>query len=124
MARLETLPSTSSEGLTTPNRHITQDLSNPNEKMKEKIKQLFGRAKHPTMPKQVVKSSKTKPCHVSKPFHRKRITVVCVDRKTFSTPNRKARDKLVEEGKIKEVYIGKTGIQSAVIEKFRKYFPT
>ena len=123
MARLEALPSTSSETVhvATPSRHITQDLSNPNEKVKEKIKQLFGR-KHPAMPKPICKQKN----RVSKPLpiHRKKVTVVCVDDKMFSIPTRKMRDKLVEEGKIREIYIGKAEAKSVVTDKIKKLFPT
>ena len=123
MARLEALPSTSSEGVhvTTPSRQITQDLSNPNEKVKEKIKELFGR-KHPPLPKHTTKQKN----RVSKPLplHRKKVTVVCVDDKTFSVPTRKARDKLVEEGKIREVYIGKAETKDVIMNKVSKLFPT
>ena len=47
MARLEAaaLPSETVHG-TISSRQIAQDLSNPNEKVREKIKELFGR-KHP-----------------------------------------------------------------------------
>ena len=58
MARLEALPSTSSEGVhdrvTTVSCQNTQDLSNPNESVKEKIKELFGR-RHPSLPKHKIK---------------------------------------------------------------------
>ena len=46
---------------------------------------------------------------VSKPLsiHGKKVTVVCIDDKMLSIPTRKIRDKLVEKGKIREIYIGK-----------------
>ena len=111
MARLEAaaLPSETVHG-TTSSRQIAQDLSNPNEKVREKIKELFGR-KHPPMPKHTIIINKQKN-HVSKPLslHRNKVTVVCVDDKMFSIPTRKIRDKLVEEGKIREMYIGKPNL--------------
>ena len=103
MARLEALPSTSSEGVhervTTPSRQITP---NPNEKIKEKIEELFGR-RHPSLPKHTIRPKQ----RVSKPLPicRKKVTFVCVDDKTFSIPTRKAQDKLVEESKIKSAII-------------------
>ena len=124
LSRLEALPSTSSEGVhvheATTSRQITQDLSKPNENVKEKIKELFGR-RHSSLPK---RETKPKKC-VSKPLpiHRKKVTVVCVDDKTFSIPTRKARDKLVEECKIKELYIGKAETKSAIVDKINKLFP-
>ena len=123
MARLEAaaLPSETVHG-TTSSRQIAQDLSNPNEKVREKIKELFGR-KHPPMPKHTINKQKNR---VSKPLslHRKKVTVVCVDDKTFSIPTRKIRDKLVEEGKIREMYIGKAETKSVITDKIKKLFNT
>ena len=42
---------------------------------------------------------------------------MCVDDKTFSIATRKAQDKLVEECKIKKVYIGKAETKSALVDK-------
>lgn len=124
MARLDEAPpstSSSSEGVHTATE-IAHGLSNPNPQLKQKINELFGRKQRYTesLPKLANKQKN----HPSKPVHRKKITVVCVDNKTFSIPTRKARDKLVEEGKIREVYIGNTETKSVIIEKIRKLFPT
>jgi len=56
-------------------------------------------------------------------FHRKKITVVCVNNETFTTPGRKARDALVKEGKIKEMYAGKNENQNELFDKICRLFP-
>ena len=55
---------------------------------------------------------------------KKKVTVVCVDDKMFSIPTRKMRDKLVEEGKIREMYIGKAETKSVITDKIKKLFNT
>ncbi len=46
--------------------------------------------------------------------------MVCLDDKTFKVPKRKGRDRLIQEGKMKEVSIGTAG---EVDQKITKLFP-
>ena len=47
-----------------------------------------------------------------------------IDDKMFSILTRKIRDKLVEEGKIREMYIGKAETKSVITDKIKKLFNT
>lgn len=107
--------------LTSSGKTISEDLANPTDPLKQKIQELFGRAKTSPIPSlKTVKSAPPK-----KPaMHRKRITVVCIDKNMYTIPSRKARDKLVEEGKVKEVFVGKNEGEAVILEKLHRLFPS
>ncbi len=99
---------------------IGKELSNVNPSIKSKISELFNK-KGPKKARVPVVTPEVK-AGVRK-FHRKQVTAVCVDQNTFAVPNRKLRDCLVKEGKIKEFYIGKNENDSEVMEKLSLMFP-
>ena len=96
-------------------KDISSELGSVNERVRGKIQDLYGRkkAKPPTNPKEskTIKGAK---------FHRKEVTVFCVDLKTFAVPTRKQRDCLVKEGKVQETFLGKSESESEVMEIMEK----
>jgi len=99
---------------------ISTQLGKPGNDVKYKIQSLFGKKRAAPLP---IKSTPKKMKLSEKSSHRKKITVICVDQKTFSLPSRKVRDAFVQENLVKETYISKNENLQDTMERFKSLFP-
>ena len=128
-ARLEnkyTQTSDSEEPSPISGSQIAESLSKPSSSVQQTIKTLFGRKSSDSL---FCPSAITAKCSRQKATQKnlklpKRVTVVHLEDKMYSVPRRKARDKLIEGGRVKEVLIASSEDEQTIHRKIAAAFST
>ena len=128
LSQLEKKYQTTSQA--TPPSTTAENLANPDPKIRQQIRSLYGRSKErssvagfsPSAVSTAKSATKSKGKKTAQSTNH--IVVVCVPETTYVVPKRKRRDALISQGMVKELAIKETSSEEEIFVQIADLFPS